>query len=1038
MLRFFLFVLQRLALILILCNGAQAFAQQMSMQEAHAQISGMNDEALKFVEQGNYRAAIKRARRALSLSEQHLGLEHAATGSCMSNLARIYDLMGDYAAALPLHQRSLAMAEKHLGAEHSQTSIYLSNLALLHLSMGAADKALPLAERALKIAQKTQGVEHAYTGIREHNLAGIHQALGDFGKAAWLFQRAIGNAEKNLGPEHIETANRLSNLAALYRQMGAYDKALPLFQRALPIAERALGPRHPELVSMLSKFAAFYNSAGDFEKALALTQRVLAIAEHALGPEHPATGAAMNNLAQVYLALGVYDKALPLLQTALAISEKKQGLEHPETAIRLSNLAGFYRAVSAFDQALPFSQRALQISEKVHGSDHPTTGLMASNLGALYRNKGEFEKALPLYMRALGIATAIRVQSPDYANRLNNLASLYVDMGSYDSALPLYQRALGIFEKTVGAEHPDTITCLNNLAVLHEKMTTPDKAIALLHQAFAASLFKVDSSEAPILAEVADNLCFMKQKANIAESIFYCKIAVHARQNLRMGTKKLAQELQQSFAKSGENSYLLLNFLLTRAKRDTEATQVLLALKEAEFGDFANQQIAVKTQIDLTKTEAELNAALRETAAKLHARQLEHMALQNAKASQAELDKVEQAILIAKKHLQQVFSEIPSSLQKIEKEAVAQFNIENDLFVRHLANLNAATQPETNAVVAINALSNRTQITVYFDKEPVQLELPIGMEMLQPKIEAMRTGILARTDAWRAPARELFQLLIAPLETQFKEKMRAPHNLTFYISGPLRNLALAALLDNEGEFLTSKYRLSLYNPRFGSDAMPGGKKNWDITAFGSTKGKPSENLVALPQVENELFHIVRNERSLQGVLPGQMYLDAQFTRQNWGRSIAHTNVVNKRRVLHVASHFQIGSNIYQSKLLMGDGNFYSAEEIAAEPGLPLAQVDLVTLSACDTMQSNSSKGSSFEGLGALFQYKGASAVLGTLWAVADGSTAELMQKFYVNRGEQRKMSKAQALQEAQKAMLASERWRHPYYWAGFVLMGNWL
>ena len=84
------------------------------------------------------------------------------------------------------------------------------------------------------------------------------------------------------------------------------------------------------------------------------------------------------------------------------------------------------------------------------------------------------------------------------------------------------------------------------------------------------------------------------------------------------------------------------------------------------------------------------------------------------------------------------------------------------------------------------------------------------------------------------------------------------------------------------------------------------------------------------------------------------------------------------------------------------------------------------------------KGSSFEGLGALFQYKGASAVLGTLWAVADGSTAELMQKFYANRGEQRKMSKAQALQEAQKAMLASDKWRHPYYWAGFVLMGNWL
>jgi CHAT domain-containing protein len=53
-----------------------------------------------------------------------------------------------------------------------------------------------------------------------------------------------------------------------------------------------------------------------------------------------------------------------------------------------------------------------------------------------------------------------------------------------------------------------------------------------------------------------------------------------------------------------------------------------------------------------------------------------------------------------------------------------------------------------------------------------------------------------------------------------------------------------------------------------------------------------------------------------------------------------------------------------------------------------------------------------------------------------------MKNFYTNRGEQRKMSKAQALQEAQQQMIESKGknndWSHPYYWAGFVLMGNWL
>ncbi len=192
-------------------------------------------------------------------------------------------------------------------------------------------------------------------------------------------------------------------------------------------------------------------------------------------------------------------------------------------------------------------------------------------------------------------------------------------------------------------------------------------------------------------------------------------------------------------------------------------------------------------------------------------------------------------------------------------------------------------------------------------------------------------------------------------------------------------------------------------------------------------------------VAKELNNIVRTDTSRQGILPGEIYLDPQFTRKTWGQVVAASAAEKKRRVLHVATHFQIDTNIYQSKLLLGDGEFYRVEELAAEPGLSLAHVDLVTLSACETMLASKGKDSAeFESLGALFQSKEANAVLGTLWPVFDGSTAELMQKFYANRGEQRKMSKAQALQEAQKAMLASEKWRHPYYWSGFVLMGNWL
>jgi len=112
----------------------------------------------------------------------------------------------------------------------------------------------------------------------------------------------------------------------------------------------------------------------------------------------------------------------------------------------------------------------------------------------------------------------------------------------------------------------------------------------------------------------------------------------------------------------------------------------------------------------------------------------------------------------------------------------------------------------------------------------------------------------------------------------------------------------------------------------------------------------------------------------------------------------------------------------------------------------LDDVDLLTLSACATELSDKADGKEFEGLGAVFQKKGAKAVIGTLWPVQDEGGAALMKAFYTARGEQRQMSKAAALQDAQVQLLTGKiktskpsiDLTHPYYWAPFILMGNWL
>lgn len=96
----------------------------------------------------------------------------------------------------------------------------------------------------------------------------------------------------------------------------------------------------------------------------------------------------------------------------------------------------------------------------------------------------------------------------------------------------------------------------------------------------------------------------------------------------------------------------------------------------------------------------------------------------------------------------------------------------------------------------------------------------------------------------------------------------------------------------------------------------------------------------------------------------------------------------------------------------------------------------MVLSACETGLGKHVRGEGLVGLTRGFMYAGAARVLVTLWAVSDQGTSELMARFYHNL-LQEKQRPAAALRAAQIAMWKEQRWQAPYYWAPFVLQGEW-
>jgi CHAT domain-containing protein len=166
-----------------------------------------------------------------------------------------------------------------------------------------------------------------------------------------------------------------------------------------------------------------------------------------------------------------------------------------------------------------------------------------------------------------------------------------------------------------------------------------------------------------------------------------------------------------------------------------------------------------------------------------------------------------------------------------------------------------------------------------------------------------------------------------------------------------------------------------------------------------------------------------------------IYLRGDATEEN----VKREGELKKFNYVHFATHGFIDENKpdFSSLVLTQDKNseedgFLRATEIF---NLNL-NADLVVLSACQTGLGKLIRGEGMVGLTRAFMYAGTPSVLVSLWSVKDASTATLMSDFYKNliKG---KLSKTDALRKAQLSMLGNEKFAHPFYWAPFVLVGDW-
>ena len=298
---------------------------------------------------------------------------------------------------------------------------------------------------------------------------------------------------------------------------------------------------------------------------------------------------------------------------------------------------------------------------------------------------------------------------------------------------------------------------------------------------------------------------------------------------------------------------------------------------------------------------------------------------------------------------------------------------------------------------------------------------PVGAAALAKEVRALRHALEKRTTReYLSPARKVYDWLVRPLEADLAAA--GVTTLVFVPDGVLRTIPLAALHDGR-QFLVERYAVATSPGLTLTDPRPLGTARPRVLVGALTESV--QGFPPLPAVADEVA-------ALDALYAGTVLKDAQFSATGFQRAIER----RPYSIVHVASHGEFGSNVGDTFLLTHDSRI-TLDQLEAQLGGTAYReqpVELLALSACQTASGDDRAAL---GLAGVAVKAGARSALATLWSVSDRASTLLVGEFY--QGLQGAgTSKAQALQAAQRRLLADQRYRHPAYWSPFLLIGNWL
>lgn len=787
-------------------------------------------------------------------------------------------------------------------------------------------------------------------------------------------------------------AKALNTKGRLQAAIGNWSEALETWKKAAVTYGK--GNNQTGVIGSLINQAAALQALGLTSQAKAELSQVEQILQQQSDSHLQATG--LQNLGKVLRRIGHFKESQTVLQKSLQVAQDAQLPQAEDTAfLELGNvkraLGNRAIAFAQEEEAKQYLQGAIAFYQQV--SNSPTLQLQAQlNLLSLWVETGEGSEVVKLTSTIQDSIDSLPLSRTAIYARLNFAQSLMKRGAKYWGKQPLTRASKRVDEnKIIVAGKPVQDNFPSTSLTSSQPLVPNPSAIAqilapAIQQAQSLNDERVQSYALGQLGELYE----LTGHGQLSESL-----------ELTQQALLLAEDIQ-----APEIRYLWEWQLGRLWEKLEDKKRAIAAYQEAI-------RTLKSLRGDLLTINSEVQFSFRDNVEPIH-RQLVNLLLRKEGNSKISQENLRQAI------------EVIDSLQLAELENFLSCNLAQQIQITQ--SIDTIDQEATFIYPII--LEDRLAIIAKFPGQPLNHYVTtVEKTELEKTAIELRFSILKRNrpEVVIEQGTNLYKWLIEPLE-QDLENSENIKTLVFVLDGVLRNIPMSVLYDGKRQeyLMQKKYALVLVPGVQLFDLRPLQREQLKVLTAGVSEQR---------QVEGRMFSQLANvEEELQqigSIVSSESLLNLEFTETNLQQQISSGNF----STVHIATHGKFSSDpeetfilTYNQLLKSNKLNNLLRNNNRSASG----NVELLILSACETAKGDNR---ATLGLAGIAVRAGARSVLSTLWQVSDRSTAELMGYFYKELTDS-DVTKAEALHQAQLALF--ERYKAPYYWAPYVLVGNWL